>query len=205
MEQLLNRYPKLKSVSSEILKAIDLLIKVYENDGKVLTCGNGGSASDSEHIAGELSKSFVRKRPLDEDYYIELQKYGDEGKELSNMLEKALPCMSLVNETALMTAFANDKNPNMVFAQGVNAFGKKGDILLTMSTSGNSKNCIYAAIAAKAKNMQVISITGENGGKLKNLSDVCINIPENETYLVQELTLPIYHYICLEIEKKFFK
>lgn len=205
MEKLLKRYPALSAVSNDITEAVELLTDMYRHGGKLLCCGNGGSAADSEHIVGELMKCFKIKRPIKKELSDALLKYGKEGAELSGTLEASLPAISLCGHSALSTAYGNDRNAYMTFAQQVNGFGQSGDTLLALTTSGNSLNCIYAAITAKAKGMRVIGITGAGGGRLSSLADVCIRIPESETYLVQELTLPVYHYICARLEEIFFK
>lgn len=205
MEKLLKRYPSLSAVSGDIDAAVELLTDMYRQGGKLLCCGNGGSAADSEHIVGELMKCFKIKRPIKKELSDALLKYGKEGAELSETLEASLPAISLCGHSALSTAYGNDRNAYMTFAQQVNGFGQAGDTLLALTTSGNSLNCIYAAITAKAKGMRVIGITGAGGGRLSSLADVCIRIPESETYLVQELTLPVYHYICARLEEIFFK
>ena len=204
MEKLLKRYPALTEISDDIEKVVELLTDMYKNGGKLLCCGNGGSASDSEHIVGELMKCFKIKRPIKKELADALAEYGDDGAELAATLEAALPAISLCGHSALSTAYGNDRNAYMVFAQQVNGFGCKGDTLLALTTSGNSKNCLYAAMVAKAKGMKVIGITGAKGGRLSELADICIKVPETETYLVQELTLPVYHYICARLEEIFF-
>lgn len=204
MRSLLERYPALLPVRGDIEKALELLTETYRKGGKLLCCGNGGSASDCEHIVGELMKSFKLRRPLNHGFKEKLSQYGDEGAALARTLEGALPAVSLCGHSALSTAYANDRDPYMVFAQQVNGYGNKGDTLLILTTSGNSRNCLYAAYTAKAKDMQIISVTGEGGGRIAGLSDVCIALPERETYLVQELTLPVYHYICAKLEEAFF-
>ncbi len=204
MEKLIKRYPALECVKDKMLCARKMIINTYESSGKLLLCGNGGSASDCEHIAGELMKSFKRKRPISSELSEKLAQYGEDGIKLAETLECGLPAISLCGHSALSTAYANDRDPYMVFAQQINAMGAKGDLLITLTTSGNSKNCLFAAMIARAKGMKVISITGESGGKIAALSDICINLPEKETYLVQELTLPLYHYLCAEAEDYFF-
>lgn len=201
LEQLTARYPALDAVKSEISASFDVLRHCYEGGGKLLCCGNGGSAADSEHIVGELMKSFKKKRPISLELQDELRRYGEEGAALCEKLEGALPAIALTGHSALSTAFANDKDAYMVFAQQVNGYGCPGDVLLALTTSGSSKNCVYAAITAKCKGMKVISVTGEHGGRMKELSDICIRLPETETYLVQELTLPVYHWLCAELER----
>lgn len=204
MEKLIERYPELSAVSKDIENAVTLLADMYKRGGKLLCCGNGGSAADSEHIVGELMKCFKIKRPIKKELADSLAEYGKEGRELAETLEEALPAISLCGHSALSTAYGNDRNAYMVFAQQVNGFGSSGDTLLALTTSGNSANCIYAATVAKAKGMKVIGITGRSGGRLSQLADICIRIPETETYLVQELTLPVYHFICARLEAIFF-
>ena len=204
MEKLLKRYPEPTAVSGDVEKTVALLTDMYKNGGRLLCCGNGGSASDSEHIVGELMKCFKIKRPIDKALADELSKLGEDGVALAETLESPLPAVSLCGHSALSTAYGNDRNAYMVFAQQVHGFGNSGDTLLALTTSGNSKNCIYAAMVAKAKGMKVIGITGERGGRLAEIADICIKVPETETYLVQELTLPVYHYICARLEEIFF-
>ncbi|MBR2460018.1 MAG: SIS domain-containing protein [Clostridia bacterium] len=204
LDRLITRYPRLGEVRGEIEDCFSVLLECFKVGGKLLCCGNGGSASDSEHIVGELMKSFKLKRPIDGKYAMRLREFGDEGAELAEKLEGTLTAIALVGHSALSTAFGNDKQADMCFAQQVNGYGAAGDVLLTLTTSGNSQNCVYAAMAAKARGMKVISVTGENGGRMLGLSDVCIRVPEKETYLVQELTLPVYHWLCAELESVFW-
>ncbi len=204
MNELLKKHPALEHVKNDIASARELMISTYERGGKLLLCGNGGSAADCEHIAGELMKSFKRKRPLEAELEARLLKYGEDGKRLAGTLEGALPALSLCSHPALSTAYANDRDPYLVFAQQLLALGKKGDTLIALTTSGNSKNCLYAAMTASAMGINVISITGEGGGKISELADVSVKLPETETYLVQELTLPLYHYLCAALEDRFF-
>lgn len=200
LDTLISRYPSLDAVKTDIFNVFDILYRSYSANGKLLCCGNGGSAADCEHIVGELMKSFKRPRPLKHELADALKQYGEEGNALCESLEGAYPAISLCGHNALSTAFGNDKDPFMTFAQQVVGYGSKGDVLLSLTTSGNSKNCVYAAITAKSKGMKVVSITGEKGGRMKEFSDICIRVPERETYLVQELTLPIYHWLCAELE-----
>lgn len=204
MEKLLNRYPALASVAKEVNSALELLTETYKNGGKLLLCGNGGSAADCDHIVGELMKSFKTKRLIAPALKENLEKLGKDGAYLAQTLEAGLPAISLCEHNSLSTAFANDRASDAVFAQQLNVLGNKGDVLLALTTSGNSRNCVLAAIAAKAMGVSVISVTGRGGGRIAELSDVAIKLPETETYLVQELTLPVYHYICDEIENRFF-
>ena len=205
MKNLLNKYPQLKSCENEIQLAVDKICHAYKNNCKLLTCGNGGSAADAEHIVGELMKGFMSKRPLAE---IEKQKLisagGKSGEKLGELLQKPLPAISLVTSVSLASAFANDVAPELIFAQQVYGLGNEGDILLGISTSGNAENVAYAIIAAKAKGLITIGLTGKNGGKLKGLCDITIIVPEDSTPDIQELHLPIYHYICKKVESNLF-
>ena len=204
MKNLIERYPLLGGVKEEISAACELLRTTYTQGGKLLLCGNGGSAADCDHIVGELMKSFKLKRPISNTLTATLNKMGEDGRFIAPLLEQPLTAISLCEHNSLTTAYENDRCPDTIFAQQLLGHGKKGDVLLVLTTSGNSKNCIYAATLAKAMGISVISITGTTGGKISTLSDVSIKLPESETYLVQELTLPIYHYICAELEKHFF-
>ena len=204
LSELQEKYPVLCGLKENILKAFTIIENTYKNGGKVLLCGNGGSAADCEHIVGELLKSFNKRRVIEKDVFDKLEEFGEDGKLLQNTLEGGLPAISLTSHLALSTAFANDKQPCAVFAQQLYALAKKDDVLIALSTSGNSKNCVLAAMVAKAKSLKVISFTGEKQSKLSNLSDVTINVPETETYKVQELHMPIYHALCLMLEEEFF-
>lgn len=204
LDSLTERYPVLSACENETEKLTEALIGCYKNGGKLLVCGNGGSAADAEHIVGELMKGFCRKRPLDENEKAELERYGEDGVMLANKLQSALPAISLFNETSLITAYSNDEDPSLIYAQQVYALGKPGDVLLCISTSGSSENVCLAVPAAKARGMTVAALTGKTGGKLKNICDICIAVPETETYKVQELHLPVYHAVCLCLEEEFF-
>ena len=204
MEQLLTNYPALEACRESIEKTYAILEGSFENGGKLLLCGNGGSAADCEHIVGELMKSFLLKRPMTGDMALRFASFGEDGAALFQKLERGLPAISLCGHSSLSTAFGNDKDASMTFAQQVFGYGRAGDVLLALSTSGNSKNCVYAAETAKALGLKVVSITGEGGGRLSRLSDVCIALPETETFRVQELTLPVYHWLCAALEKRFF-
>ena len=197
--ELFERYPSLDSCKEDILKSFEIIAECFENGGKVLCCGNGGSAADCDHFAGELLKGFLKKRPLSDE---EKSKFDD--KFIADNLQKGLPVISLNAHTALMTAFSNDAHSSLVYAQQVYAYAKSGDVLLCFSTSGNSANVIFAAETALASDMKIISITGERISPLKRFSDVCINLPESETFKIQELTLPVYHCLAAMIENKFF-
>ena len=203
--ELIERYPCLSTCKQDIQNAFLILKKCYENGGKLLIAGNGGSAADSEHIVGELMKSFKMPRKISESLKNNLIKENEElGKVLSENLQGALPAIALDGHFALSTAYMNDCEPLLCFAQQVNGFGNKNDVFLGISTSGNSKNIIYASITAKAKGMKVIGLTGGNNSKLSMISDICIKVPEIETFKVQELHLPVYHCICLMLEEYFF-
>ena len=206
MNELINRYPKLESSKDDIEKAVSVIINCYEKGGKLLLCGNGGSSSDCEHISGELMKGFLKSRPLSQEQKAAMKTECPilTEKELS-LLQVGLPAISLPSLTALMTAYGNDVSSELCYAQGVFALGKEGDVLFAISTSGNSKNVVAASKVAKAKAMKVIALTGKDGGTLKEISDVAICTDERETYKVQELHLPVYHYICSAVEKHFFE
>ena len=205
INELIKRYPALAECKIDIENAVDKIAKTYEIGGKLLLCGNGGSCADCEHISGELMKGFLKKRPLSEDKKREMmQNCPDIDTSVLESLQDALPAIPLTSLSALNSAFCNDVDPSLIYAQSVLALGKKGDVLIAMSTSGNSKNVFEAAKVAKALGLDVIALTGKSGGKLKGIADVCICAPETETYKIQELHLPIYHYICAEIEERFF-
>lgn len=205
LDTLLERYPKLTSCLEDILSAYKLMADSYEQGGKLLVCGNGGSAADAEHIVGELMKGFKKKRPISSELYHALMKIdAEKADELVENLQGCLPAIALEGHPGLTTAYMNDCNPLMCFAQQVNGYGVEGDVFLGISTSGNSKNVVYAAITAKAKGLTVIGLTGERQSELSRLADVCIRVPETETYMIQELHLPVYHCLCLMLEEKFF-
>lgn len=205
MDFLIERYPKLQIVGQEIEKAFDLLKNCYNNRGKILVGGNGGSAADAEHIVGELMKGFQSRRALALDMRERLCDIdNDLGCTLADSLQEALPAIALGNHLSLCSAFANDVDGNQVYAQQVWGYGRKEDVLWGISTSGNAVNIKYAVIAAKAKGMKVIGLTGKDGGYLGGAADVAIKVPEIETYLVQELHLPVYHNLCLMLEDEFF-
>ena len=203
--KLVERYPVLKICQKDIEKAADLLVKSYENKGKLLICGNGGSSSDSDHIVGELMKSFSKKRPIKADFSEKLKTISTErGGNLAENLERALPAISLSAHSALTSAVSNDIGGDFIFAQQVVGYGNKEDVLLGITTSGNSKNIIDAAITAKAKGLTIIGLTGETGGDLKQYCDVTICVPSKITPVVQEYHLPVYHILCQIVEHKFF-
>lgn len=204
--QLIERYPVLASVENEIRIAYQVLERAYTNHKKLLVGGNGGSCADAEHIVGELMKGFVKKREIPKTMQERLLGLDQElGKQLANGLQSSLRAIAITGHAGLSTAFANDVDPEMTYAQQVNGYGDEGDVLLAISTSGNSKNLIYAALTARAKDMPVVLLSGKDGGKLRAIADVSIVVPNQKTYQIQELHLPIYHALCLQLEDKFFK
>lgn len=205
IDLLVERYPSLESARNDIVAAYLLLEESYENGGKLLVAGNGGSAADAEHIVGELMKGFKLPRKPEADFAEKLVEENQElGSVLAENLQGALPAIALDGHPALSTAYMNDCEPLLCFAQQVNGYGKSGDVFLGISTSGNSRNVPFAATTAHAKGLKVIGLTGAKDSKLKDMSDVCIKAPQTETYMIQELHLPIYHCLCLMLEDKFF-
>ena len=205
LDLLIERYPQLIVCKNDIAKAYELIETCYAHGGKLLIAGNGGSAADAEHIVGELMKGFKNPRKLPKEYADRLISVNSElGKTLADNLQGALPAIALDGHPALSTAYQNDCEPLLCFAQQVNGYGNTGDVLLGISTSGNSKNVLYAAVTAKAKGMKVIGLTGQKESKLSEMAGVCIRVPETETYMVQELHLPVYHALCLMIEENYF-
>ncbi|MDO4787564.1 MAG: SIS domain-containing protein [Johnsonella sp.] len=199
------RYPALEPIRTRIEEAFELIRASYDRGGKLLIAGNGGSAADSEHIVGELMKGFVKKRELDEEFKQKLCECDSElGKKLAEGLQKSLRAIALTSHTALSTAFANDVDPEMLYAQQLNGYGDEGDVFLAISTSGNAKNLYYAALTAKAKGMKIILLGGRDGGRLKALADISLIAPSDETFMIQEYHLPIYHALCLQLEEYFF-
>lgn len=205
LEELIERYPKLEECQEAIALAFEIMVKSYENNHKMLIAGNGGSAADSNHIVGELMKSFELKRPIKKDIYNKIIKYEKYGTMLADSLQGALPAISLNNHESLNTAFLNDVNPYVTFAQQVLGYGQTEDVFLGISTSGNSKNVVMAAIVAKAKGMKVIGLTGAKESDLSAIADVTIKVPETRTFKIQEYHLPVYHCLCLMLEKYFFQ
>lgn len=195
MDNIFERFPELKACESDIEKALSLIIETYKNNGKVLVCGNGGSAADSEHIVGELMKGFLLKREVNDERL---------PQELRNNLQGALPAISLCSQVSLMTAFNNDLDPDYVFAQQVYGYGKGNDLLIAISTSGNSKNVLKAVEIANCIGVKTLALTGGDGGKIKEHATVTICVPSDKTYKIQEYHLPIYHYLCGMAEKEIF-
>lgn len=201
---LYERYPALERCRAEIAQADEALIASFRAGGKLLICGNGGSAADAGHIAGELMKSFLLARRVGAADAAALTALGEDGVYLAARLQGGLPVVSLCAQDALMTAVANDTAGDMIFAQQLWALASRGDVLLAISTSGSSRNCVLAAEAARVRGVTVIALTGEGGGRLASLADVLIDVPARETYQVQELHLPVYHALCASIEAAFF-
>ncbi|MBP3369830.1 MAG: SIS domain-containing protein [Clostridia bacterium] len=206
LDILIERYPQLAVCKNDVRASIDVLIAAYENGGKLLLCGNGGSCADCDHIVGELMKGFLKKRPIADEKRDEMKRlYAQLDDGILEKLQCGLPAISLPSITALGSAFNNDVDPDLTYAQSTFALGRKGDVLIAISTSGNAKNVAAAAKVARAVGMTVIALTGANGGKLAALSDISVRVPETETYKVQELHLPLYHAICADVEEHFFK
>ena len=196
---------RLVGCDTEVAQAIEALISCFERKKKLLVCGNGGSAADAEHIVGEMMKGFCLPRRLSDTDKAKLASVaGDDADLLGKKLQYGLAALSLVSHSALITAAANDQDGQLIFAQQVWGLGQGGDILLAISTSGNSHNVLLAAKTARAKNMLVIGLTGATGGKLAGLCDVTISVPSDNVSQIQEMHLPIYHHICASVEAHFF-
>ncbi len=205
VDTLISRYPVLESCRDDLLKAYYIMEEAYTNGGKLLIAGNGGSAADSEHIAGELMKRFKTPRPVPEDLAEKLTTIDpDRGPALAKNLECGLMAIPLVAHEALTTAYINDVDGLGVFAQQLYGYGRPGDVFLGISTSGNSKNVMNATVVARALGIKVIGLTGAKGGELAEVADVAVKVPETETYMIQELHLPVYHCWCLMLEDHFF-
>ena len=205
MQELLKRYPALHACKNDIELAFTMLADTYQNGGKLLVCGNGGSASDSEHIVGELMKGFLLKRKIPDTIRKKIMEASPEnGAFIGSNLQGALPAISLVSHTSLTSSFANDIEPSLVFAQQVFGYGKACDTFLGLSTSGSSKNIVYAAEVARALGLKTIAMTGQSGGQLINICECVIRVPSDKTPEIQELHLPVYHYLCSELESIFF-
>ena len=205
VDQLMIRYPQLNPCREDIIAAYKILEECYVNDHKLLIAGNGGSAADAEHIAGELMKRFSKPRPVPEGFARRLCEVDPErGPGLARNLEQGLMAIPLVAHEAMTTAYINDVDGLGVFAQQLYGFGRPGDVFLGISTSGNSRNVLSATVVARALGIKVIGLTGESGGELAKVADVPIRVPETETYKIQELHLPVYHCLCLMLENRFF-
>ena len=204
-DELIARYPQLHICRDSLLQAIKAMCQCYKVGGKVIVCGNGGSASDAEHIVGELMKGFKLPRKLRPEMCEQLTEADPErGPVLAACLQQGLPAIALSSHQALNTAFMNDVDGNLMFAQQLGVLGCPGDVFLAISTSGNSKNVFDACVMAKAKGMKIIALSGKTGGMLKNIADLSLIMPGDETYMIQELHLPVYHCLCLMLEEHFF-
>lgn len=205
LDELVTRYPILERERDNIQETYEIMEECYRNNGKMLLAGNGGSAADAEHIVGELMKGFVLARKPSEEFKKQMMEIEPElGAEMGEKLQGALPAIALSNHQSLNTAYLNDVDGNLYYAQQVYGYGQAGDVFLGISTSGNADNIAKAAIVAKAKGMKVVGLSGKSGGKLKEYADCIIIVPETETYKIQELHLPIYHTLCLMLEETFF-
>lgn len=205
VDVLLERYPILVQCKEDIINAYKVMEECYEHDGKLLIAGNGGSAADSEHIAGELMKRFETPRPVPTSFAQKLKEVDPvRGEELSRNLERGLMAIPLVAHEAMTTAYINDVDGLGVFAQQLYGFGRPGDVFLGISTSGNSKNVMSATVVARALGIKVIGLTGAKGGELAKVADVAVKVPQTRTYMIQELHLPVYHCWCLMLEDHFF-
>jgi len=205
LQHLIERYPRLAVIKSEINAAFNVMAESFSKSGKLLIAGNGGSAADAEHIVGELMKGFVKKRTIPDSFVSDITDVDSTMAEyLIPRLQPGLPAIALSSHTSLNTATANDIDGNIIFAQQVYGYGKEGDVFLGISTSGNAKNVLYAAATAKAKKIKVVALTGDRGGELLNFADVGIVVPETDTHKIQELHLPVYHCLCMMLEDYFF-
>lgn len=205
IDVLIERRPELSVCKNNIREAYNILSHAYSEGGKLLVCGNGGSASDSEHIVGELMKEFRLKREVYKNQMDAMKRIDIElGTILAEHLQGALPAISLTGHSSLTTAYMNDEQPELIFAQQVNGYGNQGDVFMGISTSGNSRNVLFAAVTAKAKRLHVIGLTGQKPCRLAQLADICIQVPETETHKIQELHLPVYHCICMMLDEQFF-
>ncbi len=205
LTELLERYPVLQTEEDSIRAVYEMIKDCYEAGGKLLIAGNGGSCADSEHMVGELMKGFVKKRPVPDALRAALVREDTEaGSALADCLQQGLPAIALTGHGGLTTAFINDVNGHMVYAQQVLGYGRPGDVFLGISTSGNSENVRLAAITAKALGLKVAGLLGRDGGKIRGLCDGAIVVPEQETFKIQELHLPVYHALCLMLEEYFF-
>jgi D-sedoheptulose 7-phosphate isomerase len=205
LQQLIDRHPSLNSIRNNISNAYFLMEKSFGGNKKLLVAGNGGSAADADHIAGELMKGFIKKRPPPVDFASALSALDkDEAAYLLPRLQRGLPAIALSGSAALMTAVLNDIGGDLIYAQQVYGFGNAGDVFMGISTSGNAKNIFYAMLTAKAQGLKTIALSGGTGGRIALLADAALIVPETETYKIQELHLPIYHTLCLMLEEHFF-
>lgn len=206
LKELIERYPVLAACENDIKNTVDAMIACYERGNKILLCGNGGSCADCDHIVGELMKGFLKLRPISKTEKERMAAASPAlDEEILSKLQCGLPAISLPSIAALNSAFCNDVDPELIYAQSLFALAKEGDLLIGLSTSGNAKNVFAAVKVAKALGVTVIGMTGAKGGKLYENADICIRVPENETFKIQELHLPVYHYLCAAVEEHFFK
>lgn len=205
LEELGSRYPQLREIEESVWQAFRMIGDSYERGGKLLIAGNGGSCADAEHIVGELMKGFVKRRQVPEDFASKLRLADEKrGEELAGKLQGGLPAIALSGHPGLSTAFLNDVDGNLTYAQQVYGYGRPEDVFLGISTSGNAQNIMYGAVVARAKGMKVLTLTGRDGGKLREISDLAVIVPAHETYKIQEFHLPVYHTLCLMLEEHFF-
>ena len=205
LEELLTRYPALTGCCAEIVQAANMMLAAYQNGGKILVCGNGGSCADSDHIVGELMKGFLLMRNMNGEQAEQFRKaLGEDAEEMIEKLQCGIPAISLPAQSAVLSAFANDVDAELMYAQLVFGYAKPGDLLIGLSTSGNSKNVVAAAKVAKAMGIATLALTGERESKLSALCDCTVRVPEAETFKVQELHLPVYHYLCASLEDRLF-
>ena len=205
LEELITRYPALASERDAVAEAYGIMKNCYDHGGKLLIAGNGGSCADSEHIVGELMKGFCKKRPLPASLLSRIASADpDPDEKLSSKLQQGLPAIALTAHNALSTAFVNDVDAEYAFAQQILGYGRPGDVFLGITTSGNSKNILRAAAVAKALDLSVIALTGRDGGRIRSLADCAVIVPEQETFKIQELHLPVYHALCLMLEETYF-
>lgn len=205
LTELMQRYPQLEDCRTSIEAAMELLRNMYRGGGKLLACGNGGSCADCEHIVGELMKSFLIMRPMNGDVKANLDKlFPEDADKFYNCMQRGIPAISLPSQVAVLSAYVNDVDPEFMYAQLVQGYGRGSDVVLCISTSGNSKNVVRAAQMAKALGLKTLALTGAKDSKLSMLCDVTVRVPETETFKIQELHLPVYHYLCAQLEEELF-
>jgi D-sedoheptulose 7-phosphate isomerase len=205
LSRLVARYPTLSACLPDVASGLELLADTFRSGGKLLVCGNGGSAADSEHLVAELMKGFVKPRRIDAAARLDLEQFApDLGGAIAAKLQGALPAIALTSQLSLTSAIANDTGAEMIFAQQIYGLGRPGDALLAISTSGNSANVVTAAIVAKARGLKTLALTGNAGGRLKEFADVCVRAPAESVADIQELHLPIYHAWAVDLEERFF-
>ena len=205
MTELLQRHPQLEGCKADIDSAMELLRNMYAAGGKLLACGNGGSSADCEHIVGELMKSFLIHRPMTPEMKENLERmFPEDADKFYACMQRGIPAISLPSQVAVLSAYVNDVDPEYFYAQLVQGYGRVGDVVLCISTSGNSKNVVRAAQMAKVLGLKTLALTGSKDSKLSALCDVTVKVPETETFKIQELHLPVYHYLCAQLEEELF-